>query len=201
VVAIEVENSMTDLRKMFADTHLSKILVYRESIDNVIGYVHSYELFKQPQRIRDILLPISIIAETQTAQSVLEEFTRQRRSIAVVVDEFGGTAGLVTMEDIIEEIFGEIEDEHDVEERIEQQINEHEFLFSGRLEIDYLNAEYQLNLTPGETYETLAGYIIHHIEDIPERGTAIQIGGYLFVIESVKGNRIDTIRIMPAPVD
>jgi CBS domain containing-hemolysin-like protein len=163
--------------------------------------VHSYELFKQPQRIRDILLPISIIAETQTAQSVLEEFTRQRRSIAVVVDEFGGTAGLVTMEDIIEEIFGEIEDEHDVEERIEQQINEHEFLFSGRLEIDYLNAEYQLNLTPGETYETLAGYIIHHIEDIPERGTAIQIGGYLFVIESVKGNRIDTIRIMPAPVD
>ena len=201
VVAIEVETSMTDLRKMFADTHLSKILVYRDSIDNVIGYVHSYELFKQPQRIRDILLPISIIAETQTAQSVLEEFTRQRRSIAVVVDEFGGTAGLVTMEDIIEEIFGEIEDEHDVEERVEQQINEHEFLFSGRLEIDYLNAEYQLNLSPGDTYETLAGYIIHQIEDIPERGTAIQIGSYLFVIESVKGNRIDTIRIMPAPVD
>lgn len=198
VCAIDVNAGIPSLRAKFIETRLSKILVYRDTIDNVIGYVHSYELFKQPEKIQGILLPINIVPETQSAQSLLEDFTRQSRSIAVVVDEFGGTSGVVTMEDIIEEIFGEIEDEHDTEELIDQEIHPGEFLFSGRLEIDHLNRTHNLNLQDEDDYETLAGYLIHHLEDIPEKGTQVTIGSYLFIIESVSNQKIETVRVKKA---
>jgi len=196
MIAINVDSEIEALRSLFVETQLSKIFVYRDSIDNIIGYVHSYELFKQPQSIQNILLPVAFVPESQQAQTVLEEFTRQSRSIAVVVDEFGGTSGLVTIEDIIEEIFGEIEDEHDTEEHTEQRINENEFLFAGRLEIDYLNETYQLNIPYSDEYETLAGYLINHLQDIPEKYTRTTIGKYDFVVESVSGQRIETVRVI-----
>lgn len=196
MIAINVDSEIEALRSLFVETQLSKIFVYRDSIDNIIGYVHSYELFKQPQSIQNILLPVAFVPESQQAQTVLEEFTRQSRSIAVVVDEFGGTSGLVTIEDIIEEIFGEIEDEHDTEEHTEQRINENEFLFAGRLEIDYLNETYQLNIPYSDEYETLAGYLINHLQDIPEKYTRTTIGQYDFVVESVSGQRIETVRVI-----
>lgn len=201
IVAANVDSNIDELKQLFIKTQLSKILIYRDNLDNIIGYVHSYELFKQPTRIQDILLPISIVPETQSAQSLLEEFTKQSRSIAIVVDEFGGTSGLVTMEDIIEEIFGEIEDEHDTEELIEKQISEKEFLFSGRMEIDYLNETYSLQIPVNDEYSTLAGYIINQTQDIPEKGTIVQAGAYRFVIESVTGQKIEIIRILPALTD
>ncbi|MBX7095772.1 MAG: hemolysin family protein [Flavobacteriales bacterium] len=201
IVAANVDSNIDELKQLFIKTQLSKILIYRDNLDNIIGYVHSYELFKQPTRIQDILLPISIVPETQSAQSLLEEFTKQSRSIAIVVDEFGGTSGLVTMEDIIEEIFGEIEDEHDTEELIEKQISEKEFLFSGRMEIDYLNETYSLQIPVNDEYSTLAGYIINQTQDIPEKGTTVQAGAYRFVIESVTGQKIEIIRILPALTD
>lgn len=201
IIGIEVNESIENLRKLFAETQLSKILVFRENIDNVIGYAHSYELFRQPQDIRSILLPISIIPETMQAQVLLEDFTRQSRSIAVVVDEFGGTSGLVTMEDIIEEIFGEIDDEHDTEELIEIDLGKGEYLFSGRTDIDYLNEKYHFNLPEDEAYSTLAGFIIHHTESIPEKGFSITLGDFCYVIDNVSGTRIEAIHLKPKAED
>lgn len=201
IIAIDVNASIAELRKLFTETHLSKIVVYRDDLDNVIGYVHSYELFKKPINIKSILLPIGIIPETMPAHSLLEEFTLQSRSIAVVVDEFGGTSGLITMEDIIEEIFGEIDDEHDTEDLIEQELPDEEYLFSGRTEIDYLNEKYPFQLPVSEEYSTLAGYIIHHTENIPEKGFSIELGKYCYVIENVGGNKIEVVRIKPKSKD
>ena len=201
IIAIDVNASIAELRKLFTDTHLSKIVVYRDDLDNVIGYVHSYELFKKPINIKSILLPIGIIPETMPAHSLLEEFTLQSRSIAAVVDEFGGTSGLITMEDIIEEIFGEIDDEHDTEDLIEQELPDEEYLFSGRTEIDYLNEKYPFHLPVSEEYSTLAGYIIHHTENIPEKGFSIELGKYCYVIENVGGNKIEVVRIKPKSKD
>lgn len=198
ICAIDVSAGIDDLKLKFIETRLSKILVYRDNMDNIIGYVHSYELFKQPENIQGILLPISIVPETQSAESLLEEFTRQSRSIAVVVDEFGGTSGVVTMEDIIEEIFGEIEDEHDTEDIIEEELSPGVYRFSGRIEIDRINSDYNLQLSDKDEYETLAGYIIHHLEDIPAKGTKVVIGSYLFEIESISGQRIETVKIRSA---
>jgi len=197
IIAVDVEDSIETIKKRFIETRLSKILVYRENIDNLIGYVHSYELFRQPENIKSILLPVSLIPETMPAQKLLEEFTRQSRTIAVVIDEFGGTSGIVTMEDVIEEIFGEIEDEHDTEELIEEQTGENEYLFSGRLEISYLNQKYHFNFTDTSEYETLSGYLIHHTEDIPEKNTSIDIGNYRFTVITVSGNRIEKVAIKP----
>lgn len=201
IIAIDVNASIVELRKLFTETHLSKIVVYRDDLDNVIGYVHSYELFKKPINIKSILLPIGIIPETMPAHSLLEEFTLQSRSIAAVVDEFGGTSGLITMEDIIEEIFGEIDDEHDTEDLIEQELPDEEYLFSGRTEIDYLNEKYPFHLPVSEEYSTLAGYIIHHTENIPEKGFSIELGKYCYVIENVGGNKIEVVRIKPKSKD
>lgn len=201
IIAIDVNASIAELRKLFTETHLSKIVVYRDDLDNVIGYVHSYELFKKPINIKSILLPIGIIPETMPAHSLLEEFTLQSRSIAAVVDEFGGTSGLITMEDIIEEIFGEIDDEHDTEDLIEQELPDEEYLFSGRTEIDYLNEKYPFHLPVSEEYSTLAGYIIHHTENIPEKGFSIELGKYCYVIENVGGNKIEVVRIKPKSKD
>ncbi|MFZ5553713.1 MAG: hemolysin family protein [Bacteroidota bacterium] len=197
IVAVDVEAPIEEIKKKFIDTRLSKILVYRENIDHLIGYVHSYELFRQPENIKSILLPVSLVPETMPAQKLLEEFTRQSRTIAVVIDEFGGTSGIVTMEDVIEEIFGEIDDEHDTEELIEEKTGENEYRFSGRLEISYLNQKYQLNLSDTSEYETLSGYIIHHTEEIPEKNSSFEIGNYRFTVLSVSGNRIELVSLKP----
>ena len=166
-----------------------------ENIDNIIGYTHSYEIFKLPKNIKSILLPIHIIPESVTVNKVMEQLLKKNRSIAVVVDEFGGTSGMITMEDIIEEIFGEIEDEHDNEELYEKQLNENELIVSGRLEIDYLNEKHNLNLPIEEEYETLAGLVLHQTEDIPEINETIELKSYKLRILEVNDAKIDLVKI------
>lgn len=196
IVSIDVESPIEKLNQQFIDTGLSKIIVFRENIDNVIGYVHSFEMFKRPTTIKQILLPISFVPEAIPGKELLQLFTEKSGNIAVVVDEYGGTAGIVTIEDVIEEIFGDIEDEHDTEDWLEKQISEDEFLFSARVEIDYLNETYDLGLEESEEYETLGGLILFHLEMIPEAGTRIEIDDLTLEIEEVSGNRIDLVRIL-----
>jgi len=196
VVAMNVEDTIENLQKRFSETGLSKILIYRDSIDNIIGYTHSIELFKKPKTIKSILLPISIIPEAMSANNVLQQFISQHRSLAVVVDEFGGTSGILTTEDIIEEIFGEIEDEHDKEDLIEIKISENEYQFSARLEIDYLNETYNLNLPEFEEFETLAGLIIHISENIPKKDEVVSYKNFNFKIDKVTENKIELITIL-----
>jgi len=193
IVAIEVLEPVHKLKEKFVQTRLSKILVYTDNIDNIIGYVHSHELFRKPETIREVLLPINIVPESMPASEVLTLFIQQRKGIAVVVDEYGGTSGMLTIEDVMEEIFGEIEDEHDKEEMVEKKINEGEFLFSGRLEIDYLNDKYKLNLPSFEDFETLSGLIIHYHESIPLVNEEILIAGFSFKIVAVGNNRIEQV--------
>lgn len=195
IIAMDIEDSIDELKEKFIETELSKILIYRGSIDNIIGYVHSLELFKKPESIKTILLPVSIVPESMPASEILKQFINQRRSMAVVVDEFGGTSGVITTEDIIEEIFGEIDDEHDVEELIEQQVDEDTFLFSAKTEIDYINDKYKLNLPESEEYETLGGLIFYKHESIPEKNDVITIGNYRFKIEEVSNNKIELVRV------
>ncbi len=195
VVSVELEEDITVLHKKFVETGFSKILVYRENIDNIIGYVHSFEMFKNPDSIKQILLPISFVPEAKSGMELLELFTDSSGNIAVVVDEYGGTAGVVTIEDVIEEIFGEIEDEHDIEELLDEQLSDKEFRLSARHEVDYLNDKYELGIEDGEEYETLGGFIIHHLANIPETGTKVEIQGLVFEIEQVSDNRIDVVRV------
>jgi len=198
IIALEVNESMEVLRNTFIDSGFSKILIYRDNIDNIIGYVHSFELFKRPESIKSILLPVLIIPQSMSASQILELFIKQRKSVAIVVDEFGGTAGILTIEDVIEEIFGEIEDEHDKEELIEEVLSETEYLFSARLEIDYLNDTYKLNLPEGDNYETLAGLIISYYESIPKADTKCRIDKYELTVLKVSDNKIELIRIETA---
>ncbi|MDG1476326.1 MAG: hemolysin family protein [Vicingaceae bacterium] len=193
IIALEVEDDIEELKKKFIETGLSKILIYRDSIDNIIGYVHSKELFKKPELIKAILLPVSIVPEIMLVNDVLKKSLKERRSIAVVVDEFGGTSGVLTIEDIIEEIFGEIEDEHDQEGLIENQINETTFQFSARIEIDYINEKYKLDLPTSEEYETLGGYLINLYESIPDQNEMIEAEGIIFTVNEVSGNKIESI--------
>ena len=193
LVCCDINEDLGVIREKFIETGLSKILIYRDSMDNIIGYVHSSELFKKPETIPAILLPISIVPETMAANEILAQFIKQRRSMAVVVDEFGGTSGLVTMEDVVEEIFGDIEDEHDQEELVDNRLSENEFEFAARLEIDFINEKYRLGLPEGEEYETLAGLIIEHHEDIPELNQEIQIDAFHFRITEVSENRIERV--------
>ena len=195
IVSVELNDDISILNNKFIETNFSKILVYRENIDNIIGYVHSFEMFKKPESIKQMLLPISFVPEAISGMELLQLFTEKSGNIAVVVDEYGGTAGAVTIEDVIEEIFGEIEDEHDVEDLLEEEINEGEYLFSARHEIDYLNDEYKLNLQESEDYETLGGLILDHLENIPEAGTRVEIDGIIMEITEVSDNRINTVRL------
>ena len=195
IIAIEIESSIEQLRAKFIETGLSKILIYRDSIDNIIGYAHSKELFKKPQSIKSVLLPVSIVSEVTSADELLKKSLKERRSITVVVDEFGGTSGILTIEDLIEEIFGEIEDEHDKEELMEQKIEENIFQFSARSEIDYLNDKYKLELPEADEYETLGGYIISIHESIPDKGAIIKTENFIFTIDDVSENKIEIITI------
>ena len=195
IIALDVNCSISELKQKFIQTRLSKILIFSGSIDNIIGYVYSKELFKSPESIRAILLPLSIVPESMPASEVLTVFIQQHKSIVVVVDEFGGTSGILTMEDVMEEIFGEIEDEHDKEEMIEKQVSETEFIFSARLETDYLNGKYHLNLPILDNFETLSGLIMHFHESIPRLNEEIRIENFLFTITAVARTRIEQVNL------
>lgn len=195
IVALEVESTVEEMKDKFIETGLSKILIYRDTIDNVIGYAHSFELFKKPARIKEILIPIAFVPEAIPAKDLLELFAKQHGNIAIVVDEYGGTSGLVTIEDVVEEIFGDIEDEHDSDELLEKRLNENTFMFSARQDIDYLNESFDLELEESTEYETLGGLVLHHLESIPEEGTVLEIENYRITIESVSDRRIEIIKV------
>jgi CBS domain containing-hemolysin-like protein len=194
IVAVEVSDSIEELKKVFQESGHSKVVIYRESIDEVIGYCHQLELFKKPKTIEDILTPIIIAPESALANELLIQFIQERKSLSLVVDEFGGTSGIVSMEDIIEEIFGEIEDEYDNEALTEQLIGELEFLLSARLEIDYLKEKYGWELPDGD-YETLSGFILSQTENLPNIGETITYGRFTFTIVSKQAHRIETVRL------
>lgn len=196
VAALPIDSSIDELSDLFIKTGLSRILIYKESIDDIIGYVHISSLFHQPATIKEVLSKILIVPETMPAQRLLNLFFKDQKSIAVVVDEFGITAGIVTIEDIMEEIFGEIEDEHDHLNLRETRISDHEYIFSGRLEVDYLNEKYHLNLEEREEYETLAGLILYFNESIPQEGEEIVVDGATFQILKVKNARIEEIKVI-----
>jgi CBS domain containing-hemolysin-like protein len=196
VVSLDITSDIATLHKGFVDTGLSKIIIYRENIDNIIGYVHSFEMFKNPESIKQILLPISFVPEAIPGKELLQLFTEKSGNIAGVVYEYGGTAGIVTIEDVIEEIFGEIEDEHDKEDWLEKKVRDGEYLFSARIDIDYLNEEYNLKFDKEEEYETLGGLIIHHLASIPEAGTRVEVNEMTIIIEEVSDRRIDMVRVI-----
>ncbi len=193
IVALDVSDEVEALRDKFYETGLGKILIYRGSIDEIIGYVHSFELFKKPKSIRNILLPVPIVPETMPARELLNMLLSEHKSLAVVVDEFGGTAGLVTVEDVIEEIFGDIGDEHDSEERVEEILAEDKYRFSARLEIDYINTTYKLDLPEGDDYETLGGLVVKVHESIPEVGERIVYEHFTFTIVRSTSRRIEEV--------
>jgi CBS domain containing-hemolysin-like protein len=195
IVAFDETVSLEELRNKFIETGLSKILIYRESTDNIIGYINSKELFKNPADISSMIMTLPIVPETMPANKLLQSFIRDHKSISVVVDEFGGTSGIVTMEDILEEIIGEIEDEHDMSELTEEQLNEEEYIFSARHEIDYLNEKYRLNIPESDDYETLAGLILVHYENIPKINDRIYIDRFVFRILDVSETRIELIHL------
>jgi len=194
VVSVEVEDSMEELKTVFEESGHSKVIVYRETIDDVIGYCHQLELFKKPKTIAEILTPIIIAPESALANELLIQFIQERKSLALVVDEFGGTSGIVSMEDIIEEIFGEIEDEYDSDDLMEQKISDQEFVLSARHEIDYLNDKYEWELPIGD-FETLSGLILSLTENLPKKGESVTIGPYTFTIMTKQDHRIETVRL------
>jgi len=194
--AVDAEDEIETLQQKFIESGHSKILVFKEHIDNIIGYVHVSELFKQPRKLKNIINPISIVPETMTANKLLELFTKEHKSIALVVDEFGGTAGIVTLEDILEEIFGEINDEHDVSDLTERNLGPNRFQLSGRLEIDYLNEKYQLGLPVSDEYETLAGMVLTYNESIPKTGDEMRIGSFTVKIVDASSSKIELIELI-----
>ncbi|MBB6326358.1 CBS domain containing-hemolysin-like protein [Algoriphagus iocasae] len=194
IVSVEIEDSIEELKEVFAESGHSKVIVYRETIDDVIGYCHQLELFKKPKTIEEILTPIIIAPESALANELLIEFIQERKSLALVVDEFGGTSGIVSMEDIIEEIFGEIEDEYDNDDLIEQKTGDYEYLLSARHEIDYLNDKYGWELPYGD-FETLSGLILSLTENLPKKGESVVFGPYTFTIMTKQDHRIDSVKL------
>ena len=195
IVAVELNESIENLIATFVSSGFSKILIYNENIDDILGYVHSFDMFKKPKTIKEVLIPIVNIPETIQINEVLNILTRKRKSMAVVLDEYGGTSGIVTLEDIVEELFGEIEDEHDKDKFIEEQISDTEYLFSARLEVEYLNETYHLDIPESEEYETLGGFIVLHNEGIPTQGEVIEIPPFTFTIEACSQTKIETVRV------
>jgi|SRR5687767_568217 len=194
IVGIEINSSLEELKKTFIETKLTRLVVYEHNIDHILGYVHQLDLFKKTPSIKAALMPIPAVPESMSATDLISKFSRERKSIAWVVDEFGGTAGIITMEDVLEEIFGEIQDEYDVEEFVEKQLAENEYIFSGRLELDYLNEKYSFDLPEDET-ETLSGFIISYHETIPRQKERIIIADFEFEIMSVSDTRIEMVKL------
>ena len=195
IVAVDLNETIENLIATFVSSGFSKILIYNENIDDIVGYVHSFDMFKKPKTIKEVLIPIVTIPETIQINEVLNLLMRKRKSMAVVLDEYGGTSGIVTLEDIVEELFGEIEDEHDKDKFIEEKISDDEYLFSARLEVDYINETYHLNLPESEEYETLSGLIVLHTEEIPTQGETISLPPFVFSIEACSQTRIETVRV------
>lgn len=195
IVAVDLNETIENLIATFVSSGFSKILIYNENIDDIVGYVHSFDMFKKPKTIKEVLIPVVTIPGTIQINEVLNLLMRKRKSMAVVLDEYGGTSGIVTLEDIVEELFGEIEDEHDKDKFIEEKISDDEYLFSARLEVDYINETYHLNLPESEEYETLSGLILLHTEEIPTQGETISLLPFVFSIEACSQTRIETVRV------
>jgi CBS domain containing-hemolysin-like protein len=192
---LDINADISELRQKFTETGYSRILFYRENIDNIVGYVHSSVIFQNPTSIKPYLKNLLIVPESMPANKLLSTFIKEHRSIAIVVDEFGGTSGMVTSEDILEEIFGEIEDEHDTSDIVEKQISDNEFIFSGRSEIDLLNEKFSINLPETEEFETLAGLILYFHESIPKINTLVKIGNYQFKILKATNTKIELVKL------
>ena len=193
--AIELHDTIKYLKERFINSGYSKILVYKDTIDDILGYVHAFDLFKKPKTVKSILMPVEFVPETMLINDILNVLIKKRKSIAVVLDEYGGTSGIMTIEDIVEELFGEIEDEHDHVALIEDQLDDHSYLFSARLEVDYINETYKLDLPENEQYETLGGLIVDHTEEIPEQKERVRIDRFLFTILEVSNTKIDLVKL------
>jgi len=195
ITAVELHESPKGLSALFTRTGYSKILVYKDTIDDIVGYVHSFDLFKKPKGIKSIMMPVEFVPETMLISDVLEVLTKKHKSIAVVLDEYGGTSGIMTVEDIVEELFGEIEDEHDTVELLEEKLSENEYRFSARLEVDYINDVYKLGLPDSEHYETLGGMIVSLLEEIPDQGAVVEVDGFQYTIIEVSTTKIEIIHL------
>jgi len=195
IIAVEISDSVKSLNALFTETGRTKILVYKDTVDDILGYVHSFELFKKTKTIKSMLTLVEFVPETVLIKDVLNVLTKKRRSIAVVLDEYGGTSGIMTVEDIVEELFGEIEDEHDSVDLIEETLEKDTYKFSARLEVDYINETYKINLPDSENYETLGGLIVNHTEEIPDQNDIVKIENFQFTILEVSNTKIDMVEI------
>ena len=192
---VEISDSVTELKELFIKTGYSKLMVYQDSIDDVLGYVHSFELFKKPQDVKSIMIQVEYIPETIYIKDALDLLTKKRKSIAVVLDEYGGTSGIITIEDIIEELFGEIEDEHDLAEKlIDEKIDENSYLFSGRLDVEFLNEKYNFQIPESDSYSTLGGYIVNHTKEIPHNDEKISIDNFEIKVHSASNKKVELVR-------
>jgi len=196
ISAVDIYDSVAELKEKFIETGYSKILVYQNSLDDIIGYVHSFDLFKKPRTIKSILIPVEFVPQTIFIKDAMNLLTKKRKSVAIVLDEYGGTSGMITIEDIVEELFGEIEDEHDSEEElIEKELDENTYLFSTRLDVEYLNETYKLNIPESDSYGTLGGFIVNATKDIPQTGEEITIGNFHFTIDQATNKKIELVKM------
>ena len=196
IAAVDITDSVNELKELFVSTGYSKIVIYQEGIDDILGYVHSFELFKKPKSIKSVMIPIEFVSETIFIKDLLDMLTKKRKSMAVILDEYGGTSGIVTVEDIIEELFGEIEDEHDEDETlIDEKIEEGIYLFSARLDVEFLNEKYNLNIPETDSYSTLGGFIVHNTNEIPQKEEKIRIENFEITIHSASNKKIELVRL------
>lgn len=196
LIAIDLFDSISELKDLFIETGYSKILIFNNSLDDILGYVHSFDLFKKPKTIKSILIPVEFVPETIFIKDAMNVLTKKRKSVAVVLDEYGGTSGIITIEDIIEELFGEIEDEHDSEEELtEEELEDGVYLFSTRLDVEYLNQTYKLDIPESDSYGTLGGFIVDSTKEIPQKGDVITIENYHFIIEEATNKKIELVKM------
>ncbi|MES2575080.1 MAG: hemolysin family protein [Bacteroidota bacterium] len=196
IVAIDLFDSVVELKELFIETGYSKIVVYQNSLDDIIGYVHSFDLFRKPKNVKSIVIPVQFVPETIYIKDAMNLLIKKRKSVAVVLDEYGGTSGIITIEDIVEELFGEIEDEHDADEELtEKELEDSVYVFSARLDVEYLNQTYKLSIPESDSYGTLGGFIVDFTKDIPQKGDAITIGSYHFIIEEATNKKIELVKM------
>lgn len=196
ISGVDILDSVQELRELFINTGYSKIVVYQNSVDEVLGYVHSFELFKKPKTIKSVMIPIEYVPETIYIKDLLDILTKKRKSMAVILDEYGGTSGIITVEDIIEELFGEIEDEHDLdEELIDEKLDDNSYLFSARLDVEFINEKYNLEIPESDSYSTLGGFIVNHTKEIPQNEEKIRIENYEITIHSASSKKIELVKL------